>query len=90
MTTYELITPEILTKMYQTDFRMSKVAKIYELYQKKLKNNNALDFDDIIMLTIKLFMEHPEVLEYYQRKFKYILVDEYQDTNTALYSLISM
>ena len=86
----ELITPEMFTKMYQTDFRMSKVAKIYELYQKKLKNNNALDFDDIIMLTIKLFMEHPEVLEYYQRKFKYILVDEYQDTNTAQYSLISM
>ena len=86
----ELITPEMFTKMYQTDFRMSKVAKIYELYQKKLKNNNALDFDDIIMLTIKLLMEHPEVLEYYQRKFKYILVDEYQDTNTAQYSLISM
>lgn len=86
----ELITPEKFTKMYQTDFRMSKVAKIYELYQKKLKNNNALDFDDIIMHTIKLFTEHPEVLEYYQRKFKYILVDEYQDTNTAQYVLVSM
>lgn len=86
----ELITSEIFTKMYQADFRMSKAAKIYELYQKKLKSNNALDFDDIIMLTIKLFLEYPEVLEYYRRKFKYILVDEYQDTNTAQYSLISM
>lgn len=86
----ELITTEVFTKMHQTDFRMSKVAKIYELYQKKLKNNNALDFDDIIMLTVKLFVDNPEVLEYYQRKFKYILVDEYQDTNTAQYSLVSM
>ncbi|TYQ15054.1 UNVERIFIED_CONTAM: DNA helicase-2/ATP-dependent DNA helicase PcrA [Acetivibrio alkalicellulosi] len=86
----ELITPEIYTKMYDQDFRMSKIAKIYELYQKKLKSNNALDFDDIIMLTIKLFLDNPEVLEYYQRKFKYILVDEYQDTNTAQYSLVSL
>lgn len=86
----ELIEPATYEKMYAADYRMSKVAKIYELYQKKLKQNNALDFDDIIMLTIKLFSTHPEVLEYYQRKFKYILVDEYQDTNTAQYSLISM
>lgn len=86
----ELIEPDTYGKMYAADFRMAKVAKIYELYQKKLKQNNALDFDDIIMLTIKLFSKHPEVLDYYQRKFKYILVDEYQDTNTAQYSLISM
>lgn len=86
----ELIEPATYEKMYAADYRMSKVAKIFELYQKKLKQNNALDFDDIIMLTIKLFSTHPEVLEYYQRKFKYILVDEYQDTNTAQYSLISM
>ncbi|OPZ89851.1 MAG: ATP-dependent DNA helicase PcrA [Firmicutes bacterium ADurb.Bin419] len=86
----ELIDPVTYEKMYASDYRMAKVAKIYELYQKKLKQNNAVDFDDIIMLTIKLFSEHPEVLEYYQRKFKYILVDEYQDTNTAQYSLVSM
>jgi DNA helicase-2/ATP-dependent DNA helicase PcrA len=86
----ELIEPDTYGKLYATDFRMAKVAKIYELYQKKLKQNNALDFDDIIMLTIKLFSTHPEVLDYYQRKFRYILVDEYQDTNTAQYSLISM
>ncbi len=72
-----------------SDFRMSKIASIYERYQKKLKNNNALDFDDIILLTVKLFDDHPPVLEYYQTKFKYILVDEYQDTNRAQYELIS-
>jgi DNA helicase-2/ATP-dependent DNA helicase PcrA len=76
--------------MYAQDFRMSKIAEIYELYQKKFKQNNALDFDDIIMLTIKLLLENPQVAEYYQRKFRYILVDEYQDTNTAQYSLISI
>jgi len=86
----DIIDPDTFSRIYAADFRMSKIAKIYELYQKKLKQNNALDFDDIIMLTIKLFSTHPDVLEYYQRKFKYILVDEYQDTNTAQYSLISM
>jgi len=86
----ELIEPDTYSKMYASDFRMSKIAKIYELYQKKLKQNNALDFDDIIMHTIKLFLNNPTVLEYYQRKFRYILVDEYQDTNTAQYSLISL
>lgn len=86
----ELIEPEMFSKMYGADFRMSKVARIYELYQKKLKSNNAMDFDDIIMLTIKLLIDNPPVLDYYQRKFKYILVDEYQDTNTAQYTLISL
>jgi len=86
----ELITPDSYLKMYSGDFRMEKIARVYELYQKKLKQNNALDFDDIIMLTIKLFLDNPEVLNYYQRKFKYILVDEYQDTNTAQYSLVSL
>ncbi len=73
-----------------SDFRLAKIARIYELYQKKLRNNNALDFDDIIMMTIKLFLDHPPVMEYYQRKFKYIMVDEYQDTNKAQYTLISL
>lgn len=86
----ELIEPDIFMKVNASDFRMEKMARIYELYQKKLKNNNALDFDDIILMTIKLFIDHPPVLEYYQRKFKYILVDEYQDTNTAQYTLISL
>jgi len=86
----ELMEPDIYTKMNASDFRLGKMAKIYELYQKKLKNNNALDFDDIILMTIKLFLDNPPVLEHYQRKFKYILVDEYQDTNTAQYTLISL
>lgn len=87
----ELIDSRTYSKMYQADFRMSKIASIYELYQKKLFQNNALDFDDIIIMTIKLFVEHEEdVLDYYQKKFRYILVDEYQDTNTAQYTLISL
>ncbi|MCR4435208.1 MAG: DNA helicase PcrA [Clostridiales bacterium] len=86
----ELIEAETYAKMYASDFRMSKIAAVYQLYQKKLKQNNALDFDDIIMLTIKLFQDFPPVLEFYRRKFKYVLVDEYQDTNTAQYSFVSL
>lgn len=86
----ELVDAKMYTRMYAADFRMSKIASIYELYQKKLKQNNALDFDDIIMCTVRLFHEYPDVLEYYQRKFKYIMVDEYQDTNTAQYMLVSL
>ncbi len=84
----ELIDAEHYEKQYASDFRMGKIAKVYKLYEKKLKANNALDFDDIIMNTIKLFDKYPEVLEYYQRRFRYILVDEYQDTNTAQYMLV--
>lgn len=65
-------------------------AQVYEAYQKKLKSNQSLDFDDLIMTTIRLFQEVPEVLEFYQKKFRYIHVDEYQDTNRAQYKLISM
>ncbi len=86
----ELMEPDVYAKMNESDFRLSKMAKIYELYQKKLKSNNALDFDDIILMTIKLFLDNPPVLEYYQHKFKYILVDEYQDTNTAQYTLTTL
>lgn len=78
------------TKKYQADFRLSKVAQVYELYQKKLKNENALDFDDLIMQTIRLFTENPDVLSYYQEKFKYIMIDEYQDTNPAQFTLVSL
>ncbi len=86
----ELIEERAFANMYEGDFRMSKIAALYTLYQKKLRQNNALDFDDIIMLTIKVFNENPDVLEYYQRKFKYVLVDEYQDTNTSQYVLVSL
>ena len=72
------------------DFRNQKIAEIYAYYQKKLKDNNALDFDDLIFKTVQLFKENPDVLRYYQKKFKYILVDEYQDTNRAQYELINL
>jgi DNA helicase-2/ATP-dependent DNA helicase PcrA len=86
----ELKEPSVYTREAASDYRLSKIASIYELYQKKLKNNNALDFDDIIMLTIKLFLDYPEVMAEYQIKFRYILVDEYQDTNYAQYMLVSL
>ncbi|MGI6119473.1 MAG: DNA helicase PcrA [Desulfosporosinus sp.] len=70
------------------DYFQQKVVDIYKSYQKKLKSNNALDFDDIIMLTVQLFMQNKEALRYYQDKFRHIMVDEYQDTNHAQYMLI--
>jgi len=72
------------------DYFLEKAAEVYELYQKKLTANNALDFDDIIMLTVRVFRENPDVLAYYQQKFRYILVDEYQDTNHAQYVFINL
>ncbi|MCL5934933.1 MAG: UvrD-helicase domain-containing protein, partial [Firmicutes bacterium] len=71
------------------DFFAEKTVEIYRLYQQKLRQNNALDFDDLLMFTVRLFDEHPEVLRYYQDRFRYILVDEYQDTNHAQYRLIN-
>lgn len=85
----ELLTPE----RYESrigDYFQGIVAKVYTLYQKKLKANNSLDFDDLIMTTIQLFKEVPEVLDFYQNKFQYIHVDEYQDTNRAQYMLCRM
>ncbi len=72
------------------DHYQQTVAKVYRLYQSRLKANNALDFDDLIMMTVNLFEKHPEVLERYHERFKYILVDEYQDTNHAQYRLIKL
>ncbi|MDT2764517.1 DNA helicase PcrA [Enterococcus asini] len=66
------------------------VARCYDLYQKELRRNQCLDFDDLIMLTIRLFQDNPEILQYYQRKFHYIHVDEYQDTNHAQYTLVNL
>lgn len=85
----ELITYEKFLKDKEYDFRARKIAELYELYQKKLVQNNALDFDDIIMKTVQLFDRHSDILDFYQHKFKYIHVDEYQDTNFSQYSLIS-
>ncbi len=81
---------ETFESVYKTDFRMSEVAKIYKLYQSKLRKNNAVDFDDLILNTVKLLSLNPDVLDKYQRRFKYILVDEYQDTNNIQYLLISL
>ena len=72
------------------DVRMWHIAKAYRTYQQKLKENNAVDFDDIIFLTVKLLQEHEDVRTYYQRKFRYVLVDEYQDTNHMQYLLTSL
>ena len=86
----EMLEPKAYGVKYAGDFRKEKIAEIYELYQRKLKENNAIDFDDIINFTIKILKENPDVLEYYTEKFKYVLVDEYQDTNKAQFTLVSL
>ena len=84
-----LMEPDVFLAAYNGDFRMTKVGELYKLYQKRLFEANALDFDDIIILTVKLFSLDTEVLEFYQNKFRYVFVDEYQDTNNAQYLLTS-
>ena len=74
----------------KNDLKAIQIAKAYEKYQQRLKDNNALDFDDIIYVTVQLLQQYPEVRSYYQHKFKYILVDEYQDTNHMQYLLASL
>ena len=71
--------------MNEANFRENKIAEAYVLYQKRLKENNALDFDDLIFKTVEIFTKHKDVLEFYQNKFKYIMIDEYQDTNKVQY-----
>jgi DNA helicase II / ATP-dependent DNA helicase PcrA len=85
----QLITPE-QCRTATSDFREQRVTQVYEQYQKRLQNNNAFDFDDLIMKTVVLFQSAPEVLEKYQARFRYILVDEYQDTNHSQYMLINL
>ncbi|MGB5824053.1 MAG: UvrD-helicase domain-containing protein [Proteocatella sp.] len=86
----ELVTPDKYEEKYAIDVKTKFVAKVYRLYQKKLKKSNAVDFDDIIVLTIKLLKENKDILDFYQNKFKHILVDEYQDSNHAQYILINL
>ena len=86
----QMLDPEQYSVQANGDFRKEKIATIYELYQKRLKENNAIDFDDIINYTIKILKENEDVLDYYANKFKYVLVDEYQDTNKAQFTLISL
>lgn len=85
----QLIGPEEYSS-YAGDFFSQKVAEIYPKYQRALRQNGALDFDDIIMKTVEIFKQFPDILDYYQERFKFISVDEYQDTNKAQYVLIKM
>ncbi len=86
----ELIGPEEYELNNMADFGKRKIAAAYKEYQKQLRNNNALDFDDLIVKTVELFQMNPDILDAYQERFKYIMVDEYQDTNTAQFRLISL
>ena len=86
----EMLEPDQYMARAKGDFRKEKIALVYEIYQNALKENNAIDFDDIINFTIKIFNNSPEILEYYSNKFRYILVDEYQDTNKAQFTLVKL
>ena len=86
----EMLEPKAYQTKYAGDYRKEIIGKIYELYQKRLKENNAIDFDDIINYTIKILTENEDVLEYYTSKFRYVLVDEYQDTNKAQFTLVTI
>lgn len=86
----DMLEPQNYQARANGDFRKEKIATIYALYQKRLKENNAIDFDDIINFSIKILTENPDILEYYSEKFHYVLVDEYQDTNKAQFMLVSL
>ncbi len=88
----EMISPEefMLSAKAEGDSRLQRIAELYMEYQKRLKKNNALDFDDLLVKTVELFQSKQEVLEYYQDRFRYIMVDEYQDTNTVQFKLVSL
>jgi len=86
----ELVTPEEYESQSAGYYRESNIAEVYTLYQKKLKASNALDFDDIIMQTVNLLANHENIRNKYQNRFRYVLVDEYQDTNHAQYRLVSL
>ncbi len=86
----EMITPEDYLLNAGGDYAQKKIAGIYQEYQKQLKKNNALDFDDLLCKTVELFEYNPDVLEYYQNRFRYIMVDEYQDTNTVQFRFVSV
>lgn len=86
----DMLTPEKYEEIANGDYRKEITSKVYYLYQKKLRENNAIDFDDIINFTINILTDNPDVLDYYSNKFKYILVDEYQDTNKSQFMLVSL
>lgn len=87
----KLITPtEYLNSVAGSDVRLKKVAELYKVYSNRMIDNNAMDFDDMIVNTVRLLSENPDILEYYGNKFRYIMVDEYQDTNHAQYMLVKL
>ena len=86
----EMLEPKEYSVKFAGDYRKEKIAEIYSLYQQRLKENNAVDFDDIINFAIKILMNNLDILEFYTEKFKYILLDEYQDTNKAQFMLVSI
>ncbi len=86
----ELVTPSEFEVNAAGDFGRQKIAKVYWEYERQLKANNALDFDDLLLKTVQLLQTQPDVLDYYQERFRYIMVDEYQDTNTVQFKLVSL
>lgn len=86
----KLITPDEFESAAKGDYRKMNIARLYKLYQTRLREANALDFDDIIRLTVELFEKNTDVLDHYRRRYKYVMVDEYQDTNQAQYRLVSL
>lgn len=86
----ELVTPQEFRLQAGGDFSMQKIAEVYEEYEKQLRANNALDFDDLLVKTVQLFQTQADVLGYYQDRFRYIMVDEYQDTNTVQFELVRL
>ena len=86
----QLLSPEDVLREANGDYRQEVVGKVYSYYQKRLKAANALDFDDIIIFTVKIFQQYPDVLEKYRNRFRYIMVDEYQDTNNSQFLLVSL
>lgn len=85
-----MLNPKQFQAAHAGDYRMEQLSKIYAEYQKRLKSSGAMDFDDLICSVVRLFKEHPDVLNKYQRRFRYVMVDEYQDTNNAQYALVSL
>ena len=83
-------TPESYMREFEHHFREKKIADVYQMYQKRLKENNSLDFDDLLILPIQLFQKYPDILSYYQELYRYLLIDEYQDTNEVQYKLVKL
>ena len=84
----EMLTPEDMLVSAAGSYRETQMARLYESYQRILQKNNALDFDDLLIFTVRLFNENPDVLDYYQERFRYIMVDEYQDTNRVQFEMV--